>query len=160
MPYHQVTQHTQGNTREQNMRLIVALLSLVYLHELDTILCKNIVLFCIMDMVICIHNYYLPVFTLLYLEREDSNGLNRSNHFFSRDKHLSSRLEKTLKTFYCNLANKNRFDTGKCIFDTTKILCSFIKLQSICVKADKSPDFINTTHIIPESTQMVWCSLL
>ena len=159
MPYHQVTQHTQGNTTEQNMRLMLALLSLVYLNELDMILCKNI--FSVLwIMVICIYNYFLPVFTLLYLEKEDSNGLNRSNHFFSRDKHLSSRLEKTLKTFYCNLANKNSFDTSKYIFDTPKILCSFRKLQSICVEADKSPDFINTTHIIPESTQTAWCSLL
>ena len=51
------------------------------------------------------YNYFLLVYTLFYLKKEDSN------HFFSRDKHLSSSLKKTLKTFYCNLANKNSFDT-------------------------------------------------
>ena len=57
------------------------------------------------------YNYFLLVYTLFYLKKEDSNGLNRSNHFFSRDKHLSSILKKTLKTFHCNLANKKSFDT-------------------------------------------------
>ena len=106
------------------------------------------------------YNYFLLIYTLFYLKKEDSNGLNRSNHFFSRDKHLSSSLKKTLKTFYCNLANKNSFDTVNLFLIHQKKIYSFRKHQSICVESDKSPDFINTTHIIPESTRIVWCSLL
>ena len=100
------------------------------------------------------YNYFLLVYTLFYLKKEDSNGLNRSNHFFSRDKHLSSSLKKTLKTFYCNLENKNSFDTVNLFLIHQKKIYSFRKLQSICVESDKSPDFINTTHIIPESTRI------